>query len=58
MAMLFDAVTILLSSFYLIKSAGGISRFVGSHLLATPCSTQLAQDVLNHQDVCDGPIGS
>lgn len=55
MAMLFDAVTCIISTFYLIRSASGINRFVDSiHLQKEDeCSLALAlaQYVLDGQDV-------
>ena len=62
MAMLFDAVTCIISTFYLIRSASGINRFVDSRLLTNGgrvlTSVQFAQHVLDGQDVRDGLVGS
>lgn len=41
MAVLFDGVTCLISTFYLMRSASGISRFVGSGYAKWKTSTYL-----------------
>lgn len=55
-SMFFDAVTCIISTFYLFRSASDINRFVGSCSASEGSLTSFMQHVRDGEDVCDGLV--
>lgn len=55
-AMFFDAVTCAISTVYLLRSASGINRFVGSCSASGESLTPFMQHVRDGEDVRDGLV--